>query len=254
VHSVGQRRPVIPDGQVGLDCLQCCVTGSQHRPVVRVGRGQGRLLEALGKQPALVGQRPGVATPPGPAVAQQELAQPMAGAGAVFDHVGTGSAQIPDRFLLGGRDADGDQFSGPVQPRQPPTVPPVGLDPVAGALGISEGRSPGSAPACAPAAGPVRSRSGRPRSRLAANGDHQGGQRACAPTPRHEESARRPGRHDLGPGSPPRWCPCGRPSQGEWGKMGDTGHGRLLPYVAPSPPSWMIHAPVTCGTEPAAPC
>jgi hypothetical protein len=37
-------------------------------------------------------------------------------------------------------------------------------------------------------------------------------------------------------------------------KMRDTGHGRLLPYVAPSAPSWMTHALVTCGTEPAAPC
>jgi hypothetical protein len=37
-------------------------------------------------------------------------------------------------------------------------------------------------------------------------------------------------------------------------KMGDTSHGRLLPYVAPSAPSWMTHALVTCGTEPAAPC
>src|SRR5215217_8756377 len=28
-------------------------------------------------------------------------------------------------------------------------------------------------------------------------------------------------------------------------EMGDTGHGRLLPYVAPSAPSWMTHALVT---------
>jgi hypothetical protein len=28
-------------------------------------------------------------------------------------------------------------------------------------------------------------------------------------------------------------------------KMGDTGHGRLLLYVAPSAPSWMTHALVT---------
>jgi hypothetical protein len=38
------------------------------------------------------------------------------------------------------------------------------------------------------------------------------------------------------------------------GEMRDTGHGRLLLYVAPSAPSWMTHALVTCGTEPAAPC
>jgi hypothetical protein len=34
---------------------------------------------------------------------------------------------------------DGDQLAGAVQPGQPPAVAPVGLDLVAGALGISEG-------------------------------------------------------------------------------------------------------------------
>ena len=135
MHGISERRPVIPAGQVGLDRLQLGVAGSQHRPVVRVGRGQGGLLEALGKQPALVGQGPGVPAPPGPAVAQQELAQPMPGPGPVLDHVSAGPAQVADRFLLDGRDPDGDQFSGPVQPGQPPAVPPVGLDLVAGGLG-----------------------------------------------------------------------------------------------------------------------
>jgi hypothetical protein len=51
-------------------------------------------------------------------VVQQELRQPMPGAGAIGDHVGPGSAQIPDRFFLHGGDADTDQFAGAVQPRQ----------------------------------------------------------------------------------------------------------------------------------------
>jgi hypothetical protein len=89
----------------------------------------------LRQQPALVGQGPGVAAPPGPAVAQQELAQAMPGTGTVLDHVGPGAAQISHRLLGHGRDADGHQFPGPVQPSQPPAVPTVGLDPVAWGLG-----------------------------------------------------------------------------------------------------------------------
>ena len=106
---------------------------------MRRGRGQGGLLEALLKQPALVGQRPGVAAPPGPAATQQERAQPMPRPGAVGDHVGAGAAQVPDRFFLNGGDADRHQLPGPVQPRQPPAVARIGLDLVAGGLGISEG-------------------------------------------------------------------------------------------------------------------
>jgi hypothetical protein len=63
----------------------------------------------------------------------------MPGPGAILDQIGAGAAQVPDRFFLHGGDADGDQLAGPVQPRQPAAVPPVGLDLVAGALGISEG-------------------------------------------------------------------------------------------------------------------
>jgi hypothetical protein len=91
-HRVGERRSVVPAGQVGPDRLQLGVAASQHRPVVGVGCGQGGLLKVLLKQPAL-----------GPAVAQQEPAQPVPGAGAVDDHVGAGLAQIPDRFFLDGR-------------------------------------------------------------------------------------------------------------------------------------------------------
>jgi hypothetical protein len=50
-------------------------------------------------------------------VAQQELAQPVPRPGAVGDHVGAGTAQVPDGFLPDGRDADGDQLAGAVQPR-----------------------------------------------------------------------------------------------------------------------------------------
>jgi hypothetical protein len=59
----------------------------------------------------------------------------MARAGPVLDHVGAGPAQVPHRFFLDGRDPDRHQFSGPVQPRQPPAVPTVGLDLIAGRLG-----------------------------------------------------------------------------------------------------------------------
>jgi hypothetical protein len=104
-----------------------------------MGGGQRGLVEALDQQPALVGQRPDVPAPPGPPVAQQELRQPMPGASPVLDHVGAGAAQVAPGLLGRGGDADGDQFPGPVQPRQSPAVPPVGLDLVAGGLGISDG-------------------------------------------------------------------------------------------------------------------
>jgi hypothetical protein len=112
--------------------------------------------------------------------------------------------------------------------------------------GSARARSPRSARACAPAAGPGRSRSGRPRSRLAANGDHQDGQRACAPTPRHEGSPLDvravtiwgQDRHRDG-------VLVDVQAKVDGANMRDTGHGRLLPYVAPSAPSWMTHALVT---------
>jgi hypothetical protein len=48
-------------------------------------------------------------------VPQQEGLQPSAGAAAVVDQVGAGAAQVPDRLLARGGDADGDQLAGPVQ-------------------------------------------------------------------------------------------------------------------------------------------
>ena len=215
-HGVGERRPVVPAGQVGGDCLQWCVAGVQHRPVVRVGRGRGGLLEALASsqrswsvsrrcRPARPGRGAAGTCPAG------------AGRGCGGDHVGTGPAQVPDRFFPHGGDADRHQLPGPVQPGQPAAVAPVGLGPCRRApWGSATARSPGSPGACGAAAGPAQGRSGRPPSRLAAGGDRQGGQRACAPTPRHGEGGRPRGSRGRGPGSPPRWCPCGRPARGRW--------------------------------------
>ena len=73
---------------------------------------------------------PVVPAPPDPVVAQQELAQPVPGPGAVDDHVGSGPAQIPDRFLGHRRHPDGDQLPGPVQAGQATTIAFVGLDPI----------------------------------------------------------------------------------------------------------------------------
>jgi hypothetical protein len=86
------------------------------------------VVEVLGAQPALV-----LAGPAGPGavdatVPQQEGLQPPAGAAAVIDQVGAGAAQVPDRLLGRGGDADTDQLAGAVQPGQPPAVAPVGLD------------------------------------------------------------------------------------------------------------------------------
>jgi hypothetical protein len=132
----GERRPVVPAGEVGLDRAQLRVSAEQHRPVVRVGGGKGRLVELLPEQPAFVRVGPGArSAAPDPAVAQQELRQPVPGPGPVFDHVGTGAAQIPHGFLLDGRDANGDQLAGAVQPGQPAAVPRIGLDPIPGAVG-----------------------------------------------------------------------------------------------------------------------
>jgi hypothetical protein len=64
-------------------------------------------------------------------VAQQEGLQPSASPAAVIDQISAGAAQVPDRLLPRGGDADGDQLAGAVQPGQAPAVAPVGLDLVA---------------------------------------------------------------------------------------------------------------------------
>ncbi len=98
-HLLGERRPGIPAGKVGLDRVQVHITAFEHHPVVPVGGSKRGLVELLGQQPAFVrlGPRGGPAAPH-PAVAQQELRAPMPRAGAVTDHVGASAAQIPYCF------------------------------------------------------------------------------------------------------------------------------------------------------------
>jgi len=93
------------------------VADLDHGQVVPERLGHGGLVEPLRAKPRLVGERPGRPAPPHPPVAQQELPEPVAGTGQVLDHVDAGAAQIPHRLLLDGRDADGDQLAGAVQPR-----------------------------------------------------------------------------------------------------------------------------------------
>jgi hypothetical protein len=59
--------------------------------------------------------------------------------GPIGDHVGAGPTQVPDGFFLDGGDPDRDQLPGSVQPRQPAAAPPVGLDLVDRAMGLSDG-------------------------------------------------------------------------------------------------------------------
>jgi hypothetical protein len=71
---------------------------------------------------------------------QQEGLQPSPSPAAVIDQISAGPAQVPDRLLPRGGDADGDQFPGAVQAGQPPAVAPVGLDLVPGRSGNERGR------------------------------------------------------------------------------------------------------------------
>ena len=110
-------------------------SGRQGCPVMGIGHGQRRVVEALRQQPPLVRIGPGRTLPPDAAVAQQEPTQALASPGAVGHHVGPGPAQVPDGLLDHGGHADGGELAGAVQPGQPTTVPPVGLDLVARRLG-----------------------------------------------------------------------------------------------------------------------
>jgi hypothetical protein len=139
-HRVGERRLGGGLREVGLDGRDLGVAAGRHRPVVGEGGLQLGGVEVLGAQPALV-----FAGPAGPgtvdaAVAQEKGLQPPAGPAAVIDQVSAGAAQVPDRLLLWGGDADGDQLAGAVQPGQPPAVAPVGLDLVPGRSGDERGR------------------------------------------------------------------------------------------------------------------
>ena len=79
--------------------------------------------------------------PPDPAMAQHELAEAMPGTGAVGEQIGAGAAQVPHRLLGHGRDADGHQLAGAVQPGQPAAVTTVGLDPIPGRGRDQRGRN-----------------------------------------------------------------------------------------------------------------
>jgi hypothetical protein len=172
---------------------------------------------------------------------------------AIFHQVGAGAAQVAHRFLPDGGDANGDQLAGAVQPGQPPAVTLVGLDLVTGRLGDQR------------------------------RGDHL----AAHPHAVQQPSQLKPGRAGLVAGSQPAGVtkaanePADRrlvmadpvdlrdllvrlqyphrdrvsvhvQAKVDGGKVRDTGHGRLLPYVGSARSVWVTH--VICGPEPAVPC
>jgi hypothetical protein len=143
-HLLGERGAVLPDGKVGLDRFQLRVAALQHRPVVVVGRLQRWLGEPLGDQPPLMGQRPRLAGPPDLPVAQQQLAQPMAGPHPVPDHVAPGAAQsrTASSAGVGIRMATSSEARCNLASRRQSRLSVLTRSP--GALGISEARSPGS--------------------------------------------------------------------------------------------------------------
>jgi hypothetical protein len=162
--------------------------------------------------------------------------------GAGFHHVRAGPAQVPHGLLSWGGNADGDQLARAVQPRQPATVPPVGLDLIAGCPGDQRpGRSPGSPPPFGATAGPVRPLWGRPRSRLVAAGDRQGNQRACGSMARRWRSARRQGPADQAARPDRDGVLVDVQAEMDGRRMQDTSHGRLLPYGGSARPVWATH-------------
>ena len=190
---------------------------------------------------------PVVPAPPDPVVAQQELPEPVAGPGAVDDHVGPGPAQIPDRFLGHGRHPDGDQLPGPVQASQATAVTLIGLHPVA-RRGRDQRRRDHltrhpqtlqqSSQLVAGRAGLVT----RPQPARTAQAGHQPAHRVVV---RGDllHSRPRPGRAAR---SPPRSCSCATSRPRIVGLVELGMSGRLLPYVATSASWWLIHA--RCGT------
>jgi hypothetical protein len=106
-----------------------------------VGEGglQLGVVEVLGAQPALVFAGPAGTRAVDATVPQQEGLQPPASPAAVIDQVGAGAAQVPDRLLGRGGDADGDQLASAVQPGQPRQSRRSVLTLSPGALGISDG-------------------------------------------------------------------------------------------------------------------
>jgi hypothetical protein len=59
--------------------------------------------------------------------------------GAQPDRVLARPHQIPHRFIVGGGDVDRGEFTGTMQPGQRIAIAPVGLDPIAAALGHARG-------------------------------------------------------------------------------------------------------------------
>jgi hypothetical protein len=188
------------------------------------------------RSPGLVGVGPGGAAPPGPG---RGAAGTCPAALRARVRSATMSARVRHRSRTASSWAVGirTQVSSPARCSrgEPAAVPPVGLGPCRRVpAGSATGRPPRSARAGCATAGPAQSRSARPRSRLAAGGDHPGGRRACGPTARRWRSARRRGPAGQGSRSRPRWCPCGRPGRGGSGR-GASQHGTAgsLRMVAP---------------------
>jgi len=176
-------------------------------------------------------------------VAQQELVQPVPSAGAVSDHVGAGTAQIPHRFLGDGGDADSDQLAGAVQPSQPPAVTLVGLDLVTGRPGDQRRRDHLAADTQL-FQQPGQLEPGR--TRLVA-GSQPTGITQAANEPAHRRLVMGDP-VDLGDllvrlQDPHRdRVTVDVQTKMDRGRMRDTGHGRLLPYVGSARPVWVTHA------------
>jgi hypothetical protein len=144
------RRTVaaIPAGQVGLDRLQRGVAGIQHRPVVAVGCGQGRVVEAAGQQPALMATVQAVAPPrhTWPWRNKNLLRRAGPGSGRRPGRRGPGTAPAPPPRPRS--DPDGDQLPGtvPAGNRRQSRLSVLTRSP--GAVGIRWARSPHSQRSC----------------------------------------------------------------------------------------------------------
>jgi hypothetical protein len=238
-----ERRPRHPAGKIRLDRVQLGVADLDHGQVVAERLGHGGLVEPLGSQPGLVGVGLGRPAPPGPPVAQQELAEPVPRPGEVLDHVGSGAAQIPHRLLLEGGDADSHQLAGAVQPGQPAAVPPVGLDLVARCPGDQRR---GDHLAADPHALQQPGQPEAGRAGLVAGSQHPGiTQAADEPADRHlvVDDPLDVGDLLVGSEDPRRdGVPMDVQAEMDRGKLRDTGHGRLLPYGGSARSVWVTHA------------
>ena len=251
-HRVGEQLVALPGDQVRLHRSQGGVSGQDSGPVVPEGHGQRGFVEALGHQPRLVLVRPGRPASIHPRVAQQELRQAVAGPGQVLDHVGPGAAQVPHRLLHRRRDPDGDEFPGPVQAGQAPTVPLVGLDLVARRPGDHRGGDHLAAHAHRPQ---------QPRQVIAGGaGLITDTQQPGLGEPAHQTADGLLVVEDLldvgavmARVQDPRRdrVPVDVQPDKDGVRVGKIGHGRLLPYVGSAA---MVDDPRICGTGPAVSC